>query len=362
MKRKALAGLMTIALVIALGACAAQPPATATPAAPAAPGAPAAPEAEAPAPQFSPGQFTIRIATVVTGEHSWIDMAHFIQEELESRSDGAIEVLFFPGGQLGNDEATIDDMRLGTLCMVIGGVTNAAPFVPQYTVLNLPYLFTDRDQYESLLVGGGPVFNYIQRQYEEKGLRLILLGLHDGGGRNIKSNRPINSVSDMRGLSMRVAAAITENIIWSSVGALPIPMGFNDIYTAMQSGMIDLFEVTLAAYHGSALFEVAPYITLTEHQFTTSHVTFSELAYNRLPPEFQQMLREVAEEASRLGSQLARQRDAALLDVLIEEHGVTVITGIDIAEFQALVQPLHPELVSEVNGEYLLQLIMDTIN
>ena len=97
------------------------------------------------------GEYQLKIGTVVSGDHAWVKMADFMAKELNDRSNGAIEVSVAPGAQLGNDEAMFDDMRLGTLDMVIGGTQNAAPFVSQYQILAMPYLFDSRDQFESIL-------------------------------------------------------------------------------------------------------------------------------------------------------------------------------------------------------------------
>jgi len=356
MKKKISILAIAVASILTVSACSSPPPA-----APAAPVAPAAnATTDEPAPQFSPGEFTLRIATVVSGDHAWVQMAEFMQEELSARSDGAIEVMIFPGGQLGNDEATIDDMRLGTLDIVIGGTQNAAPFVPQFQVLQLPYFFSDRDQFESVLLGDGPVFAYIQNKYEEYGLGLQLLGLSNGGQRNMKSNMEIRSVEDIQGISMRTTASATEGLIWSTLGTLPISMGFNDIYTAMQANMIDAFEVTLAAYTNAALYEVAPSIILTGHQFTPAHVTASNISFNRLPAEFQRLLREVSEEASRLGTQIANNADDTLVNTLESDHGANILE-VDASGFRALMEPLYPELTEAVGGEALFQIIRDII-
>lgn len=358
MKRKVVIGLvLMLTLTFILSACGGSAPA----AQPTPPPGPATVQGNVgETTSFSPGEFQLRIATVVSGDHAWVQMAEFIQEELAVRTDGAVEVLIFPGGQLGNDEATIDDMRLGTLDMIVGGTQNAAPFVPSLQVLGLPYLFEDRYQFESILIGGGSVFDYVQRRYDENSLGLVLLGLSNGGQRNMYSNRPIASVEDLAGLSMRVTASATESLIWATLGALPISMPFNEIYTGMQSGMVDAFEVTLSAFAGSALYEVAPYLIPAGHQFTPAHITFSEISYNRLPGEFRTILREVSEEASRLGTTIANQSDDLLVELMVAEHGLSVV-DVDTVGFRTLIEPLYDEINADIGGEELFQIIINQI-
>lgn len=305
---------------------------------------------------YKPGQFQLKIATVTSGSHPWVQMGDYIAKELNERSNGAIEVTVAPGGQLGTDEATIDDMRLGTLDMVIGGTQNAAPFVSQLQVLSMHYLFPSRDIFEASLVQGGDVFNYIQGKYEEQGLGLKLLGLCNSGRRDMHTTKAVNSLADIKGLKMRVTSSQTESDVWSSLGVIPQSMAFNDIYSAAQSNTVSAFECTLSAYNSNALYEVAPYHIATGHQFTPSHVTISEISWNRLPAEFQDLLYEVVGEACLLGNELADDADDSLLDTLVAEKNVIVCEP-DLEEFRNAVEPMWDTIAKSCKGEDFLSLI-----
>jgi len=273
---------------------------------------------------YAKGQFKLRIATVVSGKHAWVQMADYIKKELEQKSKGAIEVSVFPGGQLGKDETTIDDMRLGTLDMIIGGTQNAAPYVQQFQILTMPYLFDNRNVFEKILVKNGPVFKYIQKKYEDNKLNLVLLGLCNGGERDLHTKKEIKGVADLKGLKMRVTSSPTESTTWAAFGAIPTSLAFNEIYSAVQTNTVDAFECTLASYNSTALYEVAPYHIKTAHQFTPSHITCSKVTYNKLPKEFQKLLEDVCEKAALEGNKISDKADDTLLDSLVKEHGVKV--------------------------------------
>ena len=368
MMKKAMIATVSLGVLLALSACAGSS-ATAT----TAPAETTAAAAESTAAETSaaagtesgsgsmtgahqPGQYKLKIGTVVSGDHSWVKVGEFMVEELSARSGGAFEVSFAPGGQLGNDEAMIDDMRLGTLDMIIGGTQNAAPFVPQYQILSMPYLFADRTQFESILDQDGEVFNYIQAKYDENGLGLKLLGLANGGQRDLHTNSEINSVADLKNLKMRVTSSATESLVWTALGTIPTSMSFNDIYSGIQTNTVNAFECTLAAYNNNALYEVAPYHVVTAHQFTPTHITCSEIAWNKLPEDLQKVLYEVSKEAAQLGSKLANESDDTLLSVLEAERGVKVSTP-DRESFKAVVEPLYPEIAAGCKGEELLSII-----
>lgn len=360
MIKKALFVTMAAAMLFAAAGCAKQEKAAQTSAADSAAQTSAAGETSAQAEQQAKGQYQLKIATVVSGDHSWVQMADFMAKELNTRSGGAIEVTVAPGGQLGNDETTIDDMRLGTLDIVIGGTQNAAPFVSQYQILAMPYLFENREQFESILLQDGEVFKYIQGKYDENGLGLKLLGLSNGGQRDLHTSVEVTKLADLKNMKMRVTSSATESLVWSTLGAIPTSMSFNDIYSGVQTNTVGAFECTLAAYNANALYEVAPYHVMTAHQFTPSHITCSELTWNKLPAEFQTLLFEVSKEAAELGTKIADDADDTLLGKLEKENGVK-ISKPDRGEFKAAVEPLYPEIAKGCKGEDLLELVQTQI-
>ncbi len=307
---------------------------------------------------YPKGQYKIKIATVMSGEHAWVKMADYMAEELAARSNGAFEVTVASGGQLGNDETTIDDMRLGTLDIVIGGTQNAAPFVSQYQILSMPYLFDSRTEFESVLMQNGDVFKYIQEKYDENGHGLKLLGLSNGGQRDLHTGIEIKTVNDIKNLKMRVTSSATESMVWSALGTIPTSMSFNDIYSGIQTNTVNAFECTLAAYNSNALYEVAPYHVKTAHQFTPSHITCSAVTWNKLPADLQELLFAVSDEAAVLGSRLANEADDTLLDMLIKDKGVKVCEP-NREEFKEKVEPLYSEIAKSCKGEDLLTMIQD---
>lgn len=300
--------------------------------------------------------YEIRIATVVTAPHPWTVMADYIKEELESKSDGKIKVSIFPGGQLGSDETTIDDMRLGTLDMVIGGTANSAPFMPEVQIFGLSYLFKDKESFESILVKGSPVYNKVDSYYKDKDLGLKLLALSGGGVRNVSNNKkPIESPADLEGMKMRITSSPIESKIWAALGVLPTSLPFNEVYSALQTGVADAFESTVGSYSSSKLYEVAPYHSKTEHQHMVSHVTMSEKKFNELPEEYQKLVEDVCEEAGKIGVKAGNEMEEEALKDLVENYGVKV-NEVDKQPFIDAIKPLHEEIAKEIDAMDLLEL------
>ena len=124
----------------------------------------------------------------------------------------------------------------------------------------------------------------------------------------------------------------------------------------MQAGVISAFESTISGFFGSALYEVAAYMSRTEHLYMLSHFTMSQMTYDRLPQAYRTIIQAVAVEAATLGVAKGREYDEALLERMQAEHGFEA-NPVDTAPFVRIVAPLHDELAAEVNGSDILAMI-----
>lgn len=300
---------------------------------------------------------TLRLATVVNAPHPWIDAAESLKAEVEEKTGGRVTVEIFPGGSLGNDQTVIDEMRIGTVDLIIGGTQNASPFVPEYGIFSLNYLFEDMDAFRRVTDPEGPVFAHLEQLHAESGLGLKLLALTGGGTRNLSNNvGPVTTPDDLSGVKMRVPGSQMDARIWQALGTLTTSLPWTELYTGVQTGVVNAFESTISGYYGSKLYEVAPYHARTEHQVMMSHITIGEASFNRLSAEDQAILVQAAHNAGELGTAKGEEYDGALLERLEREHGVTVST-VDKARFVEAVMPLHDEFAEELGAPDLLALI-----
>ena len=301
-------------------------------------------------------QYELRLATVVSPPHPWINMAEFFAEEVEKRTDGNVKVSIHHSGSLGDDETTIDEMRLGTIDFVIGGTQNAASFVPRLQIFGLAYLFDSMEHFEKAIANDSEIFNYFANEFEEKNLDIKLLSLSGGGTRYLSNNKhEIATPDDLKGLKLRLPGSPIESDIWSALGALPSSLSWNEVYSGIQTGVVEGFESTLSGYTGSKLYEVAPYVSLTEHLYMATHFTISELTYDKLPEEYQSIIEEVAAEAGVIGTEKGKEFDEEILNEL-PEHNVT-ITEIEREAFIEILEPLHDDLAKELDATELLELV-----
>lgn len=312
------------------------------------------------APAVDPGKtYELKLATVVNPPHQWIDMGEFFAEEVAKRTDGKVKVTVYPSGQLGSDETTVDEMRTGTIDFVIGGTQNFASFVPEFQVFGLSYLFESAEEFERVLAQDSPVTQKFRDLYAEKKLGLKLLGLSNGGSRNTSNNlKPIVTPNDLKGLKMRLPGSPMEAKLWGALGAIPTSLPWNEVYSAMQTGVVNAFESTISGYSGSKTYEVAPFHSKTQHLYMVTHFTMSELTYNKLPEEYVKIIEDVANEASLVGSKIAMESEDGILQELVEKFDVKV-NEVDKAAFAAVVTPHYKELADSVKAGDILEMILE---
>lgn len=201
---------------------------------------------------------TLRLHTLVTSPHPYNTAAEWFGEELARRTNGALRSTLFPSAQLGTDRAVLDEMRLGTIDLMISTTNNAAAQLPAYDVFSLAYLFPDYESFRRALRPAGPIVQRIQALYDERRLGLVLLGFMLGGTRNLSAVRPVRSLEDLRGLKMRVPPSPAVARQWQALGTLPVTVNWAEVYTAVQTGVAQALESSLSGYLSERFFEVAP--------------------------------------------------------------------------------------------------------
>lgn len=301
--------------------------------------------------------FELRLATVVSPPHPWTDMAEFFAEEVEKRTDGNVTVRVYNSGSLGDDETTIDEMRIGTVDFVLGGVANATAFLPEYQITGFSYLFEDMDHFKKVVAPNSPVFQYYQDLHVERNIPLKLLSLAGGGTRVTSTNfGSVSNPDDLKGVNIRLPNNPLEVKIWEAFGALPTTLPWGDIYSSLQSGLVNGFESTISGYYGSKLYEVAPHQSMTNHQIMISHFTMSKATYDKLPEEYQRIIEEVGIEAGLLGTEKGEEYDKTLQAEMVEKHGLKVY-DVDMDAYSEIVIPMHDELAADIGLTDLLEMI-----
>lgn len=245
---------------------------------------------------------------------------------LEDKTNGEIRVDIYPGGGLGHDRDLTEGMQLGTIEMGVIGTEPLTTFAPTMAVINLPYLFRDREHAYAVL--DGEIGDEIMEPLEKQGI--MNLAWFENGFRNVtNSARPIKTPSDLKGLKIRTPNSPVSLAIFEALGANPIPMNFGEVYTALQQRTIDGQENPLALIHSSRFHEVNKHISLTKHIYSPCVLLISKQFFSRLPENHQQSVIEAAIEARDLQRQESIKREQMYVDSLVDEGAIITEPNFD---------------------------------
>ncbi|MCI8400130.1 MAG: TRAP transporter substrate-binding protein DctP [Oscillibacter sp.] len=240
---------------------------------------------------------------------------------IEERSGGTMSAQIFHSGQLGSKNDLLDQMLMGEPIITIGDGSFWADYgAPELGITSAPYVYDTWDQVWKLI--GSDWYKEQEELLAQNGLRILTTWAY--GERNLMSTRPVYTIEDMKGLIVRTPNTTSYMRAFEAMGAAPTAMALNDVYTATQQGTIDGMENPMATLYGQSYYEVAQYITMTQHIKMPAQQVCSEQFFQSLTPEQQQILKETGEEAGVLESQ---KQDEMLEQYVadMEAEGVTII-------------------------------------
>lgn len=281
------------------------------------------------------------------GQPSVLACEKFAQD-VNERTNGRITIEVFPGGVLGNETSMRDSVQTGGLQMaslgagVMGAYTSAADL----PVCN--YVWDSEEQMMSVL-NGDLGRQYIYDEVEKNGNMHVINGWPQSP-RQLLTVKPVESLADLSGMKIRVPAgnAIYEET-WSAMGALPVALAMDEVYTALEQGVIDGLEMPIDSLYNGGYQEKAKYLTLTNHMMYLQYLFINQDTWDSLSAEEQDIITECAGEAEQYHTQL---RDESLEEIKkdMEAQGVT-ITEVDIAPFKEACDPVLQNHMDEWGQE-----------
>lgn len=233
--------------------------------------------------------FTLRYASAVNPESIEGKAMEVFKEYVEDASDGRLIVETYPGGALGGVAEGVQQVATGAIDM-----TNAAPswwqtISPGIGVVELPYLFGSRD--EAFAAMDGELGELISDEMLDSDL--VVLGWYDLGFRHLLNNvRPVESVADLSGLTLRFQDNPTHLDAFAALGANPIVLDWTEVYSSMEGGVVDGVENGLATLSANNFDEVGKYLSLTQHVYGSMVVMMNRQTWESLPEDLQEIIRE----------------------------------------------------------------------
>lgn len=264
---------------------------------------------------------TIKVGTVHYEGSVGMRALEVMKEYLETNSDGRIKVEIHPGGVLGDAASMLEMLEEDDIQMDVVNPVGFETQIPTMALLNNYYAFDDLDHLHRFMEGeGGQFIMDAWGQIGLHGLAWLSLGFRE----LYNCARPINSVADLNGLSIRGYSTI-QIATWKSVGVDPVSVDWNELFVSLQQKLIDGEEGAIANYKDYSFYEVAKYFTYTDHVMGTDMIICTESWLNSLD----EVDRTLVEEACKAAYEYHRDHyipeDEALLEQLVKENGVEVI-------------------------------------
>ncbi len=220
--------------------------------------------------------------------------------------------------------------------------SKAAPFI------DAPFLFRDLDHWNKVL--DSDILKPIADEVAQKA-EVMLIGYAGGGTRNIFVNKPVRNLAEMRGLKVRVQGAPIWSKTFAAIGMSPTVIAYNEVYNAIQNGVIAAGENEAAGVEQMKFFEVAPNLSMTEHAITVRPLSFSKKTFDKLPADLQAAIVKAGKEAGAYGRQIESSEDTGKLDAMEKAGKLKRIPFADRARMQSLVDPVMAAYAKEIGAE-----------
>ena len=285
-------------------------------------------------------EFTMKFANPVSKEHSWGKGAEKFAELVTEATKGSVLVQVHHAGTLGQIRETLEMARVGTVDFVVAGTGHVSAYTPEIGITVLPYLWKDTETMFKAL--DGPFGAAMDKALEKQGLALS--GWWDNGFRHITNKRrPIMKPDDLKGLKIRCLPAKVHVAFFKELGAVPTPMGWTELYQALQSGVVDAQENPPSMVYTGKLHEVQKFYSLSAHVNEPGIVVVSKASMDKLPADLQKAVKSAAQKAAVWQRELnLKDNDSVMKKLVAEGLKINEVPKETIEVFRQAAQKVYP--------------------
>jgi TRAP-type C4-dicarboxylate transport system substrate-binding protein len=324
MKRQILVGALAIALTFGLSAKAQQP-------------------------------ITLHGASQFNDDHAFTKAMVKFADVVKACYGKPIEFVLHKNSELGLEKQYFEYMSQGrAVDYAIVSPAHMSTFSKAAPFIDAPFLFRDLAHWNKVLDQDllKPIADEIAQKAD-----VMLIGYAGGGTRNIFVNKPVRNLAEMNGLKVRVQGAPIWSRTFAATGMSPTVIAYNEVYNAIQNGVISAGENEAAGVEAMKFYEVAPDLSMTEHAITIRPLAFSGKTFRNLPPELQQCVLKAGKEGGAHGRQIESSEDSAKLDALEKAGKLKRIPFADRDAMKKLVDPVLAAYAKEIGAEQILEKI-----
>jgi len=278
----------------------------------------------------------------------------YLRERLEERLPGQFDLRIATDASLGGEREVAEGARLGSIQGSLSTLANMSAWVPEGQLFDMPFIFRDAEHVDRVMQG--PLGEEFRERYLEQGFRV--LGYVNYGARHLLAKEAIERPEEVAGRSIRVIQSPLHTQLWDSLGANPTPIPIPEVYNALQTGLVDMMDLTQSAAVGFRLHEVVPYFVETGHIWALGILFLSEDFFQTLTAEQQQAFLEIGPEAAGYFNDLMAEDHARSMAQAEAEGAVRVPVDHDL--WQAAIEPFWEQFAPRVGGIERVRAIVDS--
>ena len=296
--------------------------------------------------------WTFKLGNATAPDHAYNVGARKYAELVAQRTGNKVKIDIYPATQLGSERDLVEGLQLGTVDLVVTSTGPLGGFVPKMFVVDLPFLFRDKEHAYKVL--DGPIGKGLLDAFSAKGIKG--LAFWENGFRHITNNvRPIEKPEDLKGIKIRTMENKIHLASFKAWGASPTPMAWGEVYTALQQKTIDGQENPIAIIYTAKIFEVQKYLALTGHFYSPSPILMSEKSFKALPQDIQKIMVDTALECATFERNLLRDDEAKQIADL-KAKGMQVTTP-NKKPFQDAAASVYKEFEGQFGKEMIDRII-----
>ncbi len=289
--------------------------------------------------------YELKYAGVLSAEHPVSRSAVIWADKLKEMSGGRVTVDLYVGGSMGKSTEVIEYIQQGTLAFSVASSAFFSSFDKKFDIFSLPYLFKDKDHMYRAV--NGEFGEYMNSLLLDDGLRILCYP--DSGSRSVYTKeKPVNTPADMDGVKIRVMSKVAVNSM-NALGANGVPIPWGELYTSLQTGVVDAAENNPPSIISGKHYEVCNYYSLTQHFRTPDIFIMSEKVYQDLPEDLQKIVVD-----SIMNVFLPTQLELFAEDTLasmekVKEYGMEINEIADLTPFMELTAPVREDVAKEID-------------
>ncbi|UST83020.1 TRAP transporter substrate-binding protein [Pseudomonas siliginis] len=265
----------------------------------------------------------LKVADIHPKGYPTVEAEESMGKTLTKETNGELTFKYFSGGVLGSEKEVIEQMQVGAIQMSRVSLGIIGPVVPDVNVFNMPFIFRDQQHMRNVI--DGPVGDEILDKITNSEFKLVALAWMDGGTRNIYTKKPVRKLEDLKGMKIRVQGNPMFIDMMNAMGANGIAMDTGEIFSALQTGVIDGAENNPPTLLEHNHFQNAKFYSLTGHLILPEPIVMSKITWEKLTPDQQQLVKKAAK-AAQAEERVLWDKKSAASEEKLKAAGVEFIT------------------------------------